>query len=731
MATTAIQPPVIEESDIGAIIGHEISLSQSNEDTIVTAKRARALEYLRGYMPDLPHMPGTSSLISSDFQDTLGWILPSVVRVFDSTDNMAEYQPERQSDEEAARQATDYVNYLFKRENDGYRIIFNTTWDSLAMGNGLVRVYWDDAVQTETETLHRLTAMQIAMLEQDGDVEVLAVEANPEPDVIPVPDEQTGELVPTPVTTFNVKVERTLSRGRLCFDTLKPENLVLPNVSVQIEGSRSVGYLHDDKTRYELVEMGFDKDLVWSLPRYAGEEKNEIGQARDYDRVTDEESPIKSGDIIDLYEFYIHADVDGDGRAELLQVWYAGGAGTGKVLEWGVWEEPIPFVDFPCYPQPHRFDAQGVFDKTADIMRAKTVLLRQGTNNLYASNLPMREVEEGSVLNPDILVNPLFGGTVWKKRGSAPTVPHAVPFVADKAFTAMSYFDNALAKRTGITAQTMALDPEALQNQSATANQNAHDAAYTQIEIIARNHAQYGWAKVFEKALKLVVKHQDRPRVVRLRDKWVEMDPRTWNANMDAMVNVGLGTGSKDRDMSMLSGILNQQIGMADRLSVVKGAETKALEFIPKIVDTAVKIAESSGLKDPESYFPSFDDEDLARIAQAQAQASEQPNPEVLIQQEKAKADAQAQQAKLQLQAQNDQAQNILKQEQIASDAQLKREEMAINAQIKREQLAGELELKRAQLTAELALRREIAMMGLVTDTNASTSGVQLGGEPG
>ena len=82
----------------------------------------------------------------------------------------------------------------------------------------------------------------------------------------------------------------------------------------------------------------------------------------------------------------------------------------------------------------------------------------------------------------------------------------------------------------------MALDPETLQNQTATANQNQHDAAYSQIELIARNMAELGWRRVFRQMLRLIVKHQDRSRVIRLRDRWVEMDPRHWNANMDVTI---------------------------------------------------------------------------------------------------------------------------------------------------------------------------------------------------
>jgi hypothetical protein len=123
----------------------------------------------------------------------------------------------------------------------------------------------------------------------------------------------------------------------------------------------------------------------------------------------------------------------------------------------------------------------------------------------------------------------------------------------------LEHFDQVTEKRTGVSRSTMALDPETLQNQSATANQNQKDASYSQVELIARNMAELGWKRVFKMILRLLVKHQDRPRTIRIRDKWVDMDPRFWNANMDVTVNTGLGTGSRDRDMAMLNNILQLQ----------------------------------------------------------------------------------------------------------------------------------------------------------------------------
>jgi hypothetical protein len=158
-------------------------------------------------------------------------------------------------------------------------------------------------------------------------------------------------------------------------------------------------------------EYGWDKEAIANLPSFRQIGTNVVTAARfTAEQSMIDDAPTKSGDKIDLYECYVRLDQDGDGEAELLQVWYAGNAGSGLVLSSDEWEDDVPFTDIPCYPIPHQWQAESLFDRTADIQRVKTTLLRQLLDNAYAVGLPMQEVEEGSVLKPDILVNKKFGG---------------------------------------------------------------------------------------------------------------------------------------------------------------------------------------------------------------------------------------------------------------------------------------------------------------------------------
>jgi hypothetical protein len=112
--------------------------------------------------------------------------------------------------------------------------------------------------------------------------------------------------------------------------------------------------------------------------------------------------------------------------------------------------------------------------------------------------------------------------------------------------------------RTGISDASSGMAPDALQNMTAKATALVEQAGIGQTELMVRTFAQ-GLRRVFKGLLGLTIKHQDRPRAVRLRGKWVTFDPRNWNAGMDATVNTGLGAGTRERDMLMIQMIQQLQ----------------------------------------------------------------------------------------------------------------------------------------------------------------------------
>lgn len=727
----------LDETELKGLVSSEIRSAITYDTSELSKKRADALEYYQGEMRDIPAMEGRSSVTSHLLADTIGWMLPGIVRVFTASDEFGIYEPTRQNDEDNAKQATDYCNYVFWKDNHGYRVLYNGTHDSLLHGNGIGKIWWDDSEECDYSEHTRLTAEQVALLQQEEGVEILAYEENEEPDMMEQPDPETGQMVQVPIQTFDIKIKRILSRGRIKIEVIPPEDFLIDKDAVTTHYARFLAH-RDSKTRSELIEMGFDRETVENLPADGLNYFAEEALARDDDRVDFLGNADESQELVELYECYVKADADGDGISETIRVYYAGNAGGGEILDWEVADDDHPFFDVPCEPMPHRWDGRSVADNTMDIQRIQTVLERQMLDNFYASNLPMPVIEEGTVKNMDALLNPQFGNPIIVKKGAVINWQE-VPNVSADTLEALRFLDETVEKRTGVSRTMMALDPEALQNQTATASQNQRDASYSKIELIARNQAELGWRVMFKKMLKLVVKHQDRPRTIRLRDQWVEIDPRHWNSNMDVTINVGLGTGSRDRDMMMLQQVLQTQQGLVDYF-MAGGMQAEAMQMLPKIITTMRKIAESAGIKAVDSFYPDISDEDVQRKLEQMAQQPEKPDPEVQKAQMKIEADQALGQSKMQMEAQKAQSETELAIQKMQMEFQLRREEAQINAQQKREQLVEEMNLKREQLAAELQLKRELAMeemqikreIGFAgAEAKVATSRVAMGGEPG
>jgi hypothetical protein len=693
----------LDEESLKALIAGEIRSAQAYDASEMQAQRIRALEYSRGVMRDLPSLPGRSKVVSRDFADTVSWIVPGIMRVFTASDKMGEFEPVKPNDEAGAKQATDYINHLFWKENPGYRTLWNATQDALNLGNGIVKHFWDDTEECEYSEMSGQTAEQIQLLQEDEGVEITAGQQG-EPQKVQQPDPM-GQMTEVEIPTWDIKLKRTTSFGRLVVECIPREKFLIDADATTIEEARFTAHV-DRYPRSHLIKMGFDAEVVANLPAYHTSMTDEENTARNnvsmigLGQVGDD-----STTLIDLAECYIKCDVDGDGESETVRAFYSGAGGTGELLDWEVWDDDCVFSDIPCEPVAHRFQAESIFDQTEDIQDIKTVVTRGLLDNIYATNVPGYEAEEGAIINPESVLAPKFGGITYRKKGAMPLVPKVVPFVGDKALLALEYVNQMLEKRTGVSRATMALDPDTLQNQTATANQNQRDAAYSKIELIARNMAELGWRRVFRQMLRLVAKHQDRVKTIRLRDEWVDIDPRVWNASMDVTINVGLGTGSRDRDMQMLNNTLQIQMGMLNKYQEV-GLVEQALDMLQRVMKTSQKMAESAGLKNPDEYFPTISPEDMQKMMQTIQEKASQPDPkvqaELQIEQGRAQSQMQIEQAKIQATAQ-------LKQVELQQQAQLKQVEYQVNTEKERAQMEADLMVKNAEMQKDERLQGQKA----------------------
>jgi hypothetical protein len=798
----------LTEDEIGRLANAEINAAATYDGTDFQQRRVRALEYYRGDMKDLENEDGTSEAVTHDVKDVIGWILPGLMRVFFGTDDLGQFYPVNEEDEEHAEQATDFINYVVMTECDGYTTFWDVFHDALLFANGIVKHWWEE---TKKETVHFTSGLdddQFAQLVNDKSITVLGhrtdeIElppddsdmddgqpiqlppqalqpppggppapggqppnggAPPPPNGLPpglmqmlggggAPQPTAGPVAMPPpgpqmITVHTLKFKRTVSYGCLRIAAVPPEEFLINIQARSIAEARFVGH-RMQKTRSELIEMGYDADKVYALPAAGGllPDFGNLPQTRIDSSVHYAAYPgmDKSMEEVEICEAYMKMDADGDGVAEMMKV-VMGGPNTNVVLDSGLWEDESPFTDFVSTRLPHRWQGESVYEDTEDVQRIKSTLLRQFLDNLYHSNIPDRAVAIDQITNPDSLVDRKIGNIIHTEGNPQGVITDLqVPFVAKEALTGLEYMDQIIERRTGVSQSTMALDLEALQNQSATAVNAAQSASYSKIELIARNFSKMGMKRFFECCLKLVVAHQDQPRRVKIKKQWVDMDPSSWNANMKYKVNTGLGSGSRDRDAQILMQIaakqeqINMQMGPTNPLCGLD----KYANTLRTLVQAALPGAE------PDLYFNKIDMDD-PKVQQWVAQAS-QPKPDpkaqaeqmkaqaamqkgeqdIQIKQQKAAADVQLAQQKagadMQVQAQKDQADIAVVSQKNNLEIQAKREQNAFQLQADREKAAQEHEQRTQAALLDAQLKQQELMMEaeLTREANHMQASVQ------
>lgn len=740
----------MSESRLLAIVDQQISDAKQFAGSDRDTHREWALKFFEGKV-DFNAEEGRSKVVSRDVADTHGFILPSLLRVFFASDRVGVYEPTRphfraveERDEDTgevrtirkdvsgdlADQATDYVNYVLMRECNGYRHIRDAFSDALLLGNGPLKHWWDDTKEYTTESFSNLTEEQYQLVASDDAIEEIVEHASyPDPDWQMPPQveqlvaamESAGlpqDALPDAPMLHDLTIKRIVSHGRLKISALPPEEFLIErNAKVVDETCRFCAHVQR-KTRSDLLKESYPRDKVDDLPAFQGADDFDEQDLRDdLSWNGADTAPDRATELVDVFECYVLVDYDGDGIAERRRVVVAGHFGERGILANEEWGDDLPFSDIVPEPRPHTWRGRGIYDEMADIQRVKTVCLRGILDNTYQVLYPQKAVVKDDVdqASWEEVVNPTWGGTIWLNNANPTAVTHLqIPHIGPQIAPVLEYMDQVGTRRTGVSDRMQALDPDALQNQTATAVNAAQAAVFAKTEEYARNIAEFGGMKrLFACALKLICKHQDRPKTIRLRSEYVEMDPRAWDADMDVTINVGLGTGSRERDLAMLQGVSAKQ-----EMVIAQAGPLNEWVNIGHLFDTYRKMTEASGLKNSDQFFPDISQDEIARMRQKMDQAPKPPDPKILAAQAKLQMDQQRvtgdmqrkameMQADIMLQRQKTQAGMLAERERNAMEMEALRERNAMEIQSLRERTAAEIELERQEQSADFALRRE------------------------
>ena len=686
----------MDNNTLKGILDSEIDNSLGFIQTETTDERRRALQYYNreAYGNEVE---GRSSIVTGEVAEVIDGALPQLLRVFTTSDEMVRFEPKGAGDEEKAKQATEYVNWVLNHDNSGVILFHNWFKDALLQKNGIVKVYWDDQIDVTKEKYKNLNEEELTMLLADEEVEVVSQQME-EVEMAQQVDQMTGMPLP-PVFSYSVTLKRTKNNGKVVVENVPPEEFLISKKARTIADAPFVAH-RKLTTRSELVAMGFDKTLVDKLPSYSDLTFTEERVGR-YDRgeMPDEQSSLDhTMQDVEVYECYIKTDFDGDGIAELRKVTYAGT----EILD----NEEVDFVPFCSIcpiPMPHKFFGHSFADRAIDLQLIKSTVTRQILDNLYLTNNSRMGVVEGQV-NLDDMLTVTAGGIVRIKNPNA-IVPLSVPPTASQSFPMLQYLDQVQSKRTGVNDVQQGLDPNILQNTTATAVAAMQSAAAGKVEMVARIFAETGVKDLFEKILHLLCKYQDKARVIRLRGKYVSIDPREWVNGFDISINVGLGTGNKQEQMAMVAMVLQKQ----EQILQTQGFNNPLVN-LTQYRETLGRFIEAAGYKDSSEFFKEIPPELEQQIANPQPQQAP-VDPAVQAYMAQAQAQMQIDQAKAQQEMQ-------LGQQKAEADIMLQQAKAQAEIQLKREKAQADLELKTAEFQAEAQLKAMTIGAGISNTPN-------------
>lgn len=676
-----MQPRKMKKAEIHSVIKTAVDDAVDFIRSEIAEDRIKAQRYFDGEV-DIGHEEGRSKVVATKCRDVVRAIKPSLMRVFFQTDKPVEFVPRTQEDVAGAEQATAYAQWKFNAEN-GFRALNDVIHDALVKKAGVIKVYHEDYADVEIDEYSGLTEEEFAFIEADPEIEILELEY------------EEGEFG----RTYNAKVSREKEGGKICLTSIPPEDFFVDANATSIEDAYICGHATQMRVG-DLVQMGFDFEKVVTLD--SGEEDitdNEEEYARrDYADVDEDENALDpSMKKVLVTEAYMKMDIEGTGIPRMYR--FILGGTNHEVLDYELCDD-VPFAVFEVDPEPHAFFGRSLVDLLLTDQDAATSLLRGLLDNVALVNTPRTVVLDGpNGANMDDVLNNEIGGVIRTKQMDAIREVQVSP-IGMSVLPALQHYNEEIENKTGVTRASVGLNPDALQSTTAAGVNATVQAASGQSEVIARNLAEGGMRQLFRLLLRLTRKHATQQEHMRLDGKFVPVDPRSWNADMDVAVNVGLGTGQKEERIMALQQVLQDQNMIWQAYGPGNGLVT-----MTQMRNTRADLLSLMGVKNADRHYMPMDPQTEQMLIQqaqaAQQAAAEQGNPLVQAEQIKAQAKMQADMAKLQQEGQFKQAEMQMDYQKAMAEEMRKRMEAAGDDDLERDRLIQELFVEAAKIAGQ------------------------------
>lgn len=550
---------------------------------------------------------GRSKVVDHATEDTINWMMPKLMRALMQADELVSCEDPASDDQGQAKCAADYLRHIFFKDNDGETIVHDFAFDALLQRVGNIRVTWADPQPKPPRVLEGVSIEVLQKYIADPEYQILEQETE---------DEQT----------YALKVQHTPKMGRCVVENIPPEEYAF---SRRARSSRAADY---QRWKREM----FLADLMRQYPEYAhqlspdgdrasDDSNRETQDSRLDARFPDEPSTTTRTETqragrrkVWLIEEEIRVDFDGDGITELRHI-----KRVGDVILENIEIERSEFHVWTPIRIAHRMVGRSLHDTIADLTRIRTVILRNTLDSMSQSLVPRTVVNTALVEDDTIaaLLDADIGGVIRVKGNAQEAIfPLVSPDLSAQGLQMLEYMDQRSEEATGVTRHAQGLAPDAITDTKGGI-EALQGAANERIELVARWLAK-GLQHVFESILHNICAHQDGPRLVKIKGRAMQIDPRIWSDEMAVEVSTGMATENRQTRLNNLSMLEQKQASI-----ITQAGSDNPLCGVSEYRTTLAMLTEAMGFKSPERFFKEIPDDYQA--------PAPMPDPKVALEQSK------------------------------------------------------------------------------------------------
>lgn len=542
----------LDEDELLSLLERNLDTSDPYSESLIGKQREVAHRYYYGE-PLGNELVGRSHHVSRDVFDAVESTKALMLDTFTADRDVCHFTPQTVEDIPKAREATAWVNYLFYRQNPGYRVLYNTIHDGLVSKIGVVKRWWDERIIFEEEDFEDLPEPMFAALASQPDIEISKIkEETIEQELT---DPTTGESLSFSITTYSGTAKRRIDRSQVRIESIEPEKLRVSPHATSFDDADFISYETDVEVG-ELLENGYDEKQVELLDeeldsyRDSTLGRNSIDSSGSETVVSDDHPNRRR---VKIYESYMRIyDPDLNSRVTVKAI-----HSRRVLLDFEVVERH-PYRAWCPFPIPHKPIGMSLADVTADIQKSQSSLKRSVIDNAFMTNTTRWLANLSLVRNPRDLIDNRVGAVIDVNAMDPGAVvqPLNVPGISPAVFTTIELLEAEKESRSGSSRMSKGLDSDVVSKQNSSDLITRYmNASNRRTMMMARHFAEDFLMPLMFDLYRLSKENDTQAHIVQLQGDFVEITPAELADRTEMTVAVALtpdARAAEARTLTML-----------------------------------------------------------------------------------------------------------------------------------------------------------------------------------